>query len=96
MADDSGRAYHITITGRDTGMKVANMIRILQQLDPEDTIFCVWFEKQYSEQRMGDTFTEEEWEDIVLSAEGDIYDEDHIFEQLGLENICYNTIEGRD
>jgi hypothetical protein len=45
---------------------------------------------------MGDTFTEEEWEDIVLSAEGDIYDEDHIFEQLGLENICYNTIEGRD
>lgn len=77
-------------------MKVSTMIQILQSMDADNDIYCVWFEKEYSENRMDTTFTEEEWQDIVLACEGDIGDDDWTFEQLGLENACINTIEGRD
>lgn len=77
-------------------MKVATMMQILQQLNPEENIYCVWFEKGQTEQRVDDTFTDEEWEDIVLSAEALDYDDNWLFEAMGLENICYNTIEGRE
>lgn len=56
-------------------MKVQDMIRTLMNLNPEEEIICVWYDKAFIEHTLDKPIPKEIWDKAVDVADNDIEDE---------------------
>jgi hypothetical protein len=54
-------------------MKVRELIRIMQVLDPDQDILAVWYDRQDAEERHDTTFSDDDWTYICEFVEGSSY-----------------------